>query len=708
MEQGFSEPIVADSGNGCHLHFPIDLPHDAETTELVKAITAEVSTRFTDNVVKIDVAVFNAARITRLYGTVACKGDDTEERPHRRSSLLHVPDYLQNGWSQKDAIVRDTLAGIVVAPSPNGAASVSVPATFNLNGAKHQHFSADRLDLRQLLTTRGIEFRESEGSAAYPVKLHVDCPFNANHKGKDAYAAQRDSGALIFHCSHDSCSGNGWQQFKAAVGIETKQQSNRFFSGVDVDGLNAGNQAAFVDTIADFEPFPVHELPEPLARFCSEVSVSVGCDPSFPAMATLAVCSAAIGTSRQVCIKRGWFAPGIVWTLLVGESGTQKSPPFRLAMAPLKERQQRDAEAFSSAHSQYLADMRSYKRELRRWEKKPEGDEPERPVPPVRNRCIVQDATIEALAPILNENSRGVLMTRDELSGWLAGFDRYSSKSSASSEVPKWLEIYNCESITIDRKTGDERFLFIRRPFVSITGGIQPKTLCRVLTEEHKDNGLQSRLLMTYPPRQPKAWRDDEVSSATQSAYGDLIRSLFGLQPEIIGDDSRPSTLMLNDAARELYKNYVNRTGTEQAAMNGHLASQWSKLEETPARLAVILHCIRQVTSGVECFWTIDEVTMNAAVNLAEWFKNETLRIGRLLTEPDEIRQSRHLASWIESQGGVITARDLCRCRRDIATSDQAELLLMKLVELKLGSWRGNHRSREFVLHRPVLSTNGT
>lgn len=477
---------------------------------------------------------------------------------------------------------------------------------------------------------------------------------------------------------------------------------------VDVDGLNAGNQTAFVDKVDDFEPFPVHELPEPLAKFCNEVAGSVGCDPSFPALVALSVCSAAVGTSRQVCVKRGWFAPSLVWTLLVGESGTQKSPPFRLAMAPLKEWQQRDAEEFMSENLQYHSDLKAYKRDSKQWEKKREGEEPEPPIRPIRRRCIVQDATIEALAPILSENPRGVLLGRDELSGWLAGFDRYSGKSASSAEIPKWLEIYGCESITIDRKTGDERFLFVRRPFVSIAGGIQPGILSRVLTAEHKDNGLQSRLLMTYPPRQPKAWRDDEVSSATQAAYGDLIRSLFALQPEIIGDESRPSTLMLNGAAREIYKNYVNRTGTEQAAMNGHLASQWSKLEETPARLAVIIHCVRQVISGVECFWTIDELTMNAAVNLAEWFKNETLRIGRLLTEPDEIRQARHLAGWIESQGCVITARDLCRCRRDIATSDQAERLLMKLVELKLGSWRGIHRSREFVLHRPVLSTNAT
>jgi hypothetical protein len=467
---------------------------------------------------------------------------------------------------------------------------------------------------------------------------------------------------------------------------------------VDVDGLNAGKQTAFVDTADEFRPFPVSELPEPLARFCNEVADSVGCDPSFPAMVALSVCSAAIGTTRQVCIKRGWSAPGIIWAVLVGESGTQKSPPFRLAMAPLKARQRRDTDAFTAAST-------VYKKAL----SQSDDATAEAPEKPIHTRSIVQDTTIEALAPILSENPRGVLLARDELSGWLAGFDKYSSgKSAVSSEVQRWLEIYNCEAITIDRKTGVERFLFVQRPFVSIAGGIQPGILSRVLTAEHKDNGLQSRLLMTFPPRQPKRWRDDELSQQTETAYSDLVNGLFELKPDGLNDEQWPATLTLSNDAKELYKAYVNRTGSEQAAMHGHLASQWSKLEETPARLAIIIHCVRQVTSGVADHWEIDELTMQSAINLAEWFKNETLRIGRLLSEPDDVRQMRHLANWIHSHGGTITARDLCRNRRDIQTTEQAESLLIQLVATGRGSWRGIQRSREFVLNPQAVSTNGT
>ncbi len=451
----------------------------------------------------------------------------------------------------------------------------------------------------------------------------------------------------------------------------------------------------------EFKPFPTWTLPEPLSTFCQEVSRAVGCDESFPAMVVLSVCSSAIGTSRQLCIKYGWFVPPIIWTLLIGESGTQKTPPFRMAMGPLKEKQQRDVDFFTSESAQYQTDLKAYKREHKQWLKNQEGDEPEEPTQPVRKRCIVQDATIEALAPILNENPRGVLLARDELSGWLAGFDKYSNKATASSEVPKWLEIYNAESITIDRKTGDERFLFVRRPFVSICGGIQPGILAKCLTEEHKESGLQSRLLMTFPPRQPKEWRDDELSQSTQARYSDCIQGLFRLQPQ---EDSKPATLSLTPEARELFKSYVNKTGQEQAALHGHLASQWSKLEEIPARLAIIIHSVRQVTSGVVDHWSIDAETMQAAIDLGEWFKDETLRINRVLTIPEHERQVLQLVSWIQTQGGSITARDLAKARRDITSSEEAEEKLIDLVERQFGEWRGIHKSREFFLFDQNLS----
>jgi hypothetical protein len=83
---------MADSGNGYHLLYRVDLPNDRESLELVRGILEALAFRFDDDRVKVDTTTSNAARIWKLYGTTARKGDDTQERPHCVSRLLKVPE----------------------------------------------------------------------------------------------------------------------------------------------------------------------------------------------------------------------------------------------------------------------------------------------------------------------------------------------------------------------------------------------------------------------------------------------------------------------------------------------------------------------------------------------------------------------------------------------------------------------------------------
>jgi hypothetical protein len=84
-------PIIADSGNGAHLLYSIDLPNDQESLAVVSKALAELDRRYSDNIVKIDVTCANAARIWKAYGSVARKGDSIPGRPHRLSRILEVP-----------------------------------------------------------------------------------------------------------------------------------------------------------------------------------------------------------------------------------------------------------------------------------------------------------------------------------------------------------------------------------------------------------------------------------------------------------------------------------------------------------------------------------------------------------------------------------------------------------------------------------------
>ncbi len=85
---------LADSGNGGHLLCRVDLPNDAASLALIKGVLATLTAHFSDEIVKVDLAVCNASRIWKLYGTTARKGEATDERPHREARLLIVPDEL--------------------------------------------------------------------------------------------------------------------------------------------------------------------------------------------------------------------------------------------------------------------------------------------------------------------------------------------------------------------------------------------------------------------------------------------------------------------------------------------------------------------------------------------------------------------------------------------------------------------------------------
>jgi P4 family phage/plasmid primase-like protien len=87
-----AQVVPGMSGNGGHtlVRLP-DLPNTPETTKAVVDILKTLSDTYSDDVVDIDTNVSNAARIWKVYGTLATKGDNIEERPHRRA-VIEFPE----------------------------------------------------------------------------------------------------------------------------------------------------------------------------------------------------------------------------------------------------------------------------------------------------------------------------------------------------------------------------------------------------------------------------------------------------------------------------------------------------------------------------------------------------------------------------------------------------------------------------------------
>jgi hypothetical protein len=451
----------------------------------------------------------------------------------------------------------------------------------------------------------------------------------------------------------------------------------------------------------EYREFPVDLLPKPLRQYVSEGAEATGCDPSLIALPALAALGAAIGNTRRLRLKLTWNVPPILWTAVVGESGVQKSTGYSLAIRPVQRRQQLALDRYSVERQRYETRMEQWERERGR-QRHGAAARPEKPTPPVAERVIVGDTTVEALAPLLKDNPRGLLLGRDELRGWLGSFDRYASGSKGKSDEAHWLSMYNGLSILVDRKTAQSGAIFVPSAAVCITGGIQPGTLRRALGVEHRESGLAARLLMSYPPRRPKQWTEADVCPDVVREYDGLFDRLYSLHATTDSDGKRvPVIMTLDDDAKALFVAYVNAHNLELVHLSGDLAAAWSKLEETAARLALVLEITRWARGSAnappDC---VGAESMGAAIGLVEWFKHETRRIYAdvLSSDADEKPTGRErLIAWLRGQGGEATVRDVQQGCRFLKERGQAEAALEDLRENGRGDWlpiEGGQRGR--------------
>jgi hypothetical protein len=459
-----------------------------------------------------------------------------------------------------------------------------------------------------------------------------------------------------------------------------------------------------------YVPFCTDALPEPIQSYVRGGAKAIGCEDSYVALPMLSALAAAVGNTRRIRLKKSWSEPAVLWTGIIGDSGSLKSPAIDLALDPLRKKQAAALDVYNEAKAAYQRELAAY--EMQKTQRKKGMPPPEKPVEPVARRYCCGDVTVESLADLLKDNSRGLLLVRDELAGWLRSFNSY--KKGGGDEAA-WLELHGARTLLVDRKSGNPKTIYVPHAAVSICGGIQPGILQQTLGREHFENGLAARLLLAFPPRTTKRWNEHDIDLEVGGEVESVFEGLLWMEMAIDADgNTSPKKLPLMPEAQDAWVAFYDEHAAGQAELaGGDLAAAFAKLEGYCARLALVIHCVRAADHDTTLVSDeyIDAESVGRAVRIVRWFCDETRRIYAQFGESDQEREQRALLEIVRSRGGRITVRELMQSSR--AYRGSAEVARFALEELQQLGWgryqkvETGGRPRElFVLYEGALEAH--
>lgn len=294
------------------------------------------------------------------------------------------------------------------------------------------------------------------------------------------------------------------------------------------------------------EEFDADLLPISFRAFVEDVAERMQVPMDYPAVVVV-VCLAGVVNRRARMQPKandtGWIIVPNLWGGIVAPPGFMKSPVIQAVTGPLNQLQGEWRAFHEQAASEYEqareeSDLRravwrdQFKASAKKGTSAPIriGDEP---TAPKLRRLIVNDATFEALHQTMSENPAGVLVVRDELTGWWSQLDR----SGREGERAFCLQAWNGDTgHTIDRI--GRGTIHVEACCMSMIGGIQPGRLRSYLTDALLDgpsnDGLIQRFQLMVWPDTGLDWRyvDRPPAVVAEDKAGRIFRRLVELDAE--------------------------------------------------------------------------------------------------------------------------------------------------------------------------------
>ena len=459
--------------------------------------------------------------------------------------------------------------------------------------------------------------------------------------------------------------------------------------------------------------FPLQIFGDFWQMWLSDTAKSCGAPVDYVAGALLAAVSALIGNARRVSPYRGWEEPAALWIANVGNPSSGKSPASDPILCIIRDLEIDMAVGFEDTLRDYQTAKESAAVKLDLWrdEVKDAAKKgfaaplmPEaamEPDEPIRSRIIANDTSIEKLGYLLSTHEKGLLFHRDELSGWLGGFDRYGGKDG---DRAFWIEAYGGRAYQIDR-VKHPKPIRIAHMHVALLGGIQPDPLSKLLRSN--DDGLAARFLWLWPepipPSRPK-------SSPVNSEIAVKFQRIAKLSMQDNDGVKTPVVMPLSEQANAVFDEWRQEHFEMSKHANGLLASHFGKSPGHLLRLALAIEFLAwAITGGAEPMEIGQKSIASAAHLIDGYFKPMAELLMTDVSIPESERHAATLAKWIvRTKPEVINLRKIRREAglgglRDANEMQAAADQLVDthwLIEIKQ---KGRHRRRSDYRVNPQL-----
>ena len=307
---------------------------------------------------------------------------------------------------------------------------------------------------------------------------------------------------------------------------------------------------------ADRPGFPVALLGEFWGPFVIALAKSKNAPVDYVGASLITVAAALMGNSRVV-VAPAWREPSVLWTALVGSSSSGKSP----ALDPFVE----IVSGFEAGGVDVADD---------------DGE---------GVTFHIDDVTAQAAAQVAEMSPKGLILFRDELSGWWDKFGQHGGEGF-------WLKASGARPETVRRK--NKPTIYIPRLAISVLGGTQPQTLRSFITSK-TNRGLAARWLFVCPAPVPgfKIGPVQDIAPAL-----DRLRLLRAL----VGRDQRPITVDVARQAKTRFETWVEAKHVEASRDPEGVWGQWlGKQGGTALRIALVLADLIRARSSrsLEASW---------------------------------------------------------------------------------------------------------